>query len=399
MMGGGGNTQGGTSITPTLFQGKQINTITPKIGKTINPALSKQLSSEELQKKLPIVAPDFTLDYSPRMQKYVASIQSEDARVSYEEWLAQNPPYQQELQMQNVIISQQSLKELDEVLDAEAKDPMTPEKKAIRDTKALNDIITNVINLPEELMKIQSNEEITPIVPTPTIVIPTPTSSPLVINLPLNNLLPNPLTPLSPKALSFKNSIATCLTNRSTYDTASTQTGMPWEILAAIHYIEGGCGANKSLVSGRTIGVNEPDLATSGGCTGTIVGPGVPIPLPGGGCGFSSLLDTAIYAALHLKGKVGGKNPSNFQELAMAFSRYNGGWYEGQGNSNCGKTPYVSCPRLFFGEDNAYVMNMFDERHETMYLVYCADNTLCSPPRLFSRPGTATVIRLLTNQL
>ena len=399
MIQGGGNSQGTASITPTLVQGRQGIGITPRVGANVTPSVGNQVSPEELQKKLPIVAPDFTLSYSPRMQKYVASINSEESQLSYEEWVSQNPSYQQELQEQNVIISQQSLKELNAVLDEEAANPMTPEKKAIRDTKALNDIITNVMNLPQKLMEIQGEKEVIPISQTPTAIItaipslpPIPLETPITAGSP-NNLLPNPLNPLSSKALQLKNSINPCLANRSIYESASSHTGMPWEILAAIHYIEGGCGANKSLASGRIIGTNEPDIMRGGGCEKN-AGPGLPTPLPGNkGCGFLTLLDSAIFAADHLRGKI-GKIPSNFQELVMALS-----WYNGGGNSNCGKTPYANCPKLFNGEDDPYALSMFDEKHAAMYLVYCADLTRCNPPRLFTRPGVVTVIRLLTNQL
>ena len=198
---------------------------------------------------------------------------------------------------------------------------------------------------------------------------------------------------LSTKALRFKESVRSCLTNESVYKSASAQSGIPWEILVAIHYNEGSCGQNKSLVSGRLIGTNEPDIVRGGGCSSGRSGPGIPIPLATGGCGFNTLLDSAIYAGNHLKGKI-GKIPSNFQELAKAFSRYSGG-----GNSNCGSTPYTYCPELFEGEDDAYVINMFDQKHETMYLVYCADLTKCNPARIHLRPGVATIIRLVTNQL
>ena len=402
MMQGGGNPQGGVIITPTLFQGRQINTVTPKEGRTpgsttpLQTPVVTQLSAEELQKKLPIVAPEFTLSYSPRMQKYVASLNNNEvSKLSYDEWVVQNPSFQQELQVQNVIIAQQSLEELEAVLNAEAADPMTPEKKAIRDTKILNDIIRNVKNLPQELMNIQTTPFPSSIVPSlsPTIS-PLPTITPIgAVRTSTTDLLPNPLEPISSKALGFKKSIEKCYENKSIYDTAAAQTGIAWEILVALHYNEGGCQANRSLVSGRIIGVNEPDIVRNGGCTSGRSGPGIPIPLPEGGCGFPTLLDSALYAGNHFKKNI-GKIPSNFQELAKAFSKYSGG-----GNSNCGKTPYSSCPRLFEGEDDAYVMNMFDAKHESMYLVYCADLTRCNPINLHGRPGVATIIRLITNQL
>lgn len=180
-----------------------------------------------------------------------------------------------------------------------------------------------------------------------------------------------------------------CLSNKSTYQQASSATGVPWQVLAGIHHREGSCGTNKSLVSGRTIGVVEPDVPSST-CSSQRIETGKPIPV-GNGCGFASLLDSAIYAGNHLKGKIGSKVPETSEELIKALSRYNGG-----GNANCGKTPYANCPKKFYGEDDSYVMNLFDEKHTPMYVVYCADFTLCNPPRKDSRPGVATAIRFIS---
>ena len=400
MMQGGGNPQNTTTIIPTLFQGRQINTVTPKVGRTpgtTTPIQSSntQLSAEELQKKLPIVAPDFTLIYSGRMQRYVATVQSDEARFSYDEWLAKNPSYVNELQ--NTIVTKQSLEELNAALDEGKKNILSPEKKAVQDSKELSQTLNMINNLPYTLMNGLMRNELTPTPMPKKQAIPIPTQPitilPTATSAISSDLLPNPLNPLSSKALSFKKAIEKCYENRAIYDVAATQTGIAWEILAALHYNEGACQANRSLVSGRIIGVNEPDIVRAGGCSSGHSGPGIPIPLLDGGCGFPTLLDSAIYAGNHFKKNV-GKIPTNFQELAKAFSRYSGG-----GNSNCGKTPYISCPRLFEGEDDAYVMNMFDKKHEVMYLVYCADLTRCDPVRLHGRPGVATIIRLITNQL
>lgn len=177
----------------------------------------------------------------------------------------------------------------------------------------------------------------------------------------------------------------TCLINREYYNAASVVTQVPWEVLAGIHYREGSCNPQNSSVGGRRIGSVEPDVRS---CTPNNV-PGQPIPI-GNGCGFSSLYSSLIYTGNHLKAKI-GKVPSNFPELTQALSRYNGG-----GNSNCrGNTPYQYCPALFPGEDDAYVMNRFDDKHTPMYLRYCADHTLCNPPREFSGLGALTVASAL----
>jgi len=417
------NQGGGASVTPTLYQGQREEGYDSQTGRTnsntgsttssgnsgtLNGVEGVQMSAEEFQKKLPIISPEFTLDYSDRMQKYVATLQGDSetgdtaiSEAAYIQWQENNPPYQNELQ--NTVITKQSITELNAALDYAKKNELTPEKKAQRDAKSFTDTLNVLINLP--FMFMQSNPDPTlspeptsiPIIrlrPSPSISTspsspPTPSSKPSSSN----TLLPNPLPAISSKALRFKQSISSCLINRAVYEEASSKTGVSWEILAALHYNEGSCISSNSLVSGRKIGENEPDIVRSGGCSSGSSGPGIPFPLPGGGCGFKTLLDTAIYAGNHFKGKI-GKAPSSFEELAKAFSRYNGG-----GNSNCGKTPYTSCPRLFEGEDDPYVVSMFDKKYEGMYLVYCADRTKCTPPRAYERPGAATIIRLMVNQI
>lgn len=154
----------------------------------------------------------------------------------------------------------------------------------------------------------------------------------------------------------------------NTYAAAEKETGVPCEILAGIHFVEADNNPNGSLVSGRRLGTPEPDA---------------------GGKVFKSLLETAKYAGDHLKGKVGG-NISDVQDAITALSRYNGG-----GNSNCQAgypypIPYGGCPKLFEGEDDPYPLNFVDGKHNTMYLLYCADHTACVP-QVFMRPGSFTV--------
>lgn len=217
------------------------------------------------------------------------------------------------------------------------------------------------------------------------------------------SLLPNPLPEVTNSARGYENSVRTnCLPNQAVYQAVSAASGLPWEVLAGVHYIEGGCRADASLVSGRTIGSIEPDVGTN--CTQTQTDPGDPIAIVDengqSGCGFSSLENSAHYAARHLKGAIGGRVPANYQELASALERYNG-----LGNRNCRSdllnqldSPPPYCPPAFPGDDHIYPMNYFDANHETMYLVYCADHTPCSPPRVYRRPGVLAIIRLLVEQ-
>ena len=94
--------QGGASITPTLYQGQQGG-YTPQTGRTnstsgSNSSLETQITSEEFKTKLPIISPEFTLDYSDRMQKYVATLQGDEetgdttvSELAYTQWQDNNP--------------------------------------------------------------------------------------------------------------------------------------------------------------------------------------------------------------------------------------------------------------------------------------------------------------------
>lgn len=176
----------------------------------------------------------------------------------------------------------------------------------------------------------------------------------------------------------FESSIKPNLTPElmNTYAAAEKETGVPCEILAGIHFVEADLNPNGSLVSGRPLGTAEPDA---------------------GGAVFNTLLDSAIHAGEELKGKVGG-TLGDAQTAITALSRYNGG-----GNSNCQlgypyPIPYGGCPRLFEGEDDIYPMSFLDPKHDTMYLLYCADYTACEP-QVFERPGSFTVALNVYNSM
>lgn len=169
---------------------------------------------------------------------------------------------------------------------------------------------------------------------------------------------------------------------------AAATTGIPCEMLVGVHYIEGSWADNRSFISGRLIGDIETDVRDAALCTshgGNFVG---------NGCIFSNLQDTANYAGDLIKDKIAAltgqrRAPSNFAEMIGAMSYYNGG-----GNANCGKSvSYTSpCPPPI-GIDDPYAMSHFDSEHASMYLIYCADFTLCNPPQLFSRDGAATAAK------
>jgi hypothetical protein len=133
------------------------------------------------------------------------------------------------------------------------------------------------------------------------------------------------------------------------YAQAEKKTGVPCEVLAGVHHMEGSNNMNQSLQNGG---------ALSG-----------------------SLLQSAIQAGNEIKAKVGGNS------LIKALSYYNGG-----GNRNCGRgVGYTGpCPPPI-GIDDPYPMAWLDSQHLNMWLIYCADYTQCSPFPPFERPGALAV--------
>jgi lysozyme family protein len=194
---------------------------------------------------------------------------------------------------------------------------------------------------------------------------------------------------LSETAARFMGNIAACIQNRSVYEVAANSTGVNWQLLAGIHFREGGCNPNSSLVSGRTIGEMEPDITSD--CSSDDPN-SLTIPI-NGGCGFRNITDSAIYAGYHLIGKI-GRVPSNYADMVRAASRYNGG-----GNANCGvATPYQYCPVEFEGDDDPYAMSMLDDKHKEMYVIYCEDGVPNTNgcPRLDGNPGVLTATQLVS---
>lgn len=127
-------------------------------------------------------------------------------------------------------------------------------------------------------------------------------------------LEPNPKKPSS-KAQFLWNGINSKLTPDvvSAYTEAEKQTGVPCEVLAGIHFEEGGNNPNQDLQSGA--------------------------PLNG-----RSLTSSAIQAAEEIKQKVGGTIDS-LDTLIKAMSRYNGG-----GNTNCQSGSSTNCPATTNGK-------------------------------------------------
>jgi len=137
------------------------------------------------------------------------------------------------------------------------------------------------------------------------------------------------------------------------YGQVEASTGIPCEIVAGIHWIEGSMSPIQSLFDG-------------GGLRG-------------------SLLEDAIAAMEHLKSKMGmiGRPADqvqlDYQTLLMGLARYNG-----PGNGNCTSNHLGeerptrwreagNCPVSMEGDDHIYPVNWIDNRHQEMDLIFCMD--------------------------
>lgn len=235
---------------------------------------------------------------------------------------------------------------------------------------------------------------VSPSAPTPTPLkstTPTPTKEDCPTDQDIAKLLPNPLSPISANGLSSKSNILSkCLKNKETYYQVSCKTKVPWQLIAGIHYTEGGCDSSLSVDSGRPFGTKEPDLDSY---YPKKCGPGIPkgtagyIFIPPDGCGFENLYDSALFSAYEIMARAGNKPPDSLQNLVKTLVYFNT-----PDNANCPNTPYKYCPPLYFGEDHPYVFNWFDDRHSVMYVPHCST---CTNNTVHLAPGVLTVVRIL----
>jgi hypothetical protein len=135
------------------------------------------------------------------------------------------------------------------------------------------------------------------------------------------------------------------------YGFASANTGIPCEVLAGIHFMEGGNETTQSLEDGHII--NEEDLP-------------------------ADALDVAERLASNISKRV---EIWEFKDYVRAISVRNGG-----GNRNClapltpwGKDRTPSpCDNLpFYAYDDEYPMSYMTHDHAHMFIRYCYDSILC----------------------
>ena len=207
-------------------------------------------------------------------------------------------------------------------------------------------------------------------------------------------------TKVTTEAMQYIGLAEKCAQNMPMYIQAARQGGLPENlaaVLAGIHYIEGSCNLNQSLRNGFQIGL--PDAQGGLKCTSQDTGPGIPIPI-GSGCGFATVLDSAIWAARHFVGR--NSVPQSLQQLVDAYGLYNG-----IGNNACGDyNYYISdkyhwCPEKFKGEAHPYGMNymgaLFSEYKDYQWFVlFCHDGRLCAKNEIkaYTRPNAAMIALL-----
>lgn len=149
------------------------------------------------------------------------------------------------------------------------------------------------------------------------------------------------------------------VTNCPVYTSSAERYGIPWQTLAAIHFREGGFNPNGSVISGRDIGVEEPDQ-------GNII--------------FASLQESADKGAEVLIGKNGSivqQNPPD-DIVKDAFFGYNG-------RARCYGSP----------DGSPYVMNNYDAAHMRMNIIK-TDGGPCEC--CDDRPGAFVIYKILKGE-
>lgn len=175
----GGASQSNTTPIPTQYavDGRSPRSTSGSSTQSQKQSQSTPLSQAEFRHILPILTPDFTIDYAERLDKYVVHLQTENADKAYNEWLQQNPTYADELAEHNTVIAQQSIKELNEALDFAAGTKLSPEQKAKKDAEIFTQTLNTLINFPYMLLNTftNSSDSVEPAITPPPQTSPTST--------------------------------------------------------------------------------------------------------------------------------------------------------------------------------------------------------------------------------
>ncbi len=320
---------------------------------------------DDAKTKVPFETKDYEVDYLPAVDQIVVSKKTSNAVDEAQKWIEENELDEVDKELDEAVIyTDLPLNEYEFLTDKFQDDPVNlpdqsipggentideakPSSEQTKDVQLLSDLLKTLL----------------------TFDLGGGGGGGTFSSVPGNLMTDSLDSPVAPSAESQKAYIlSACAANAPVYQQAEAATGVGWPVIAAIHYREGSCRSNSSVVSGEILGTRNPD----------------------GNGTFTNLLDSAIYAANFLKSKAGGAVPTSLPDLAHALGNYNG-----TGNKNCGRSPYTNCPPRFDNDDHNYAMALFDSAHEQMYIIYCANGVRCNPPRPEKRPGATTVIRLL----
>ncbi len=171
-----------------------------------------------------------------------------------------------------------------------------------------------------------------------------------------------------------QNEISNIEKNKPIYQVAAEKAGIPWEMLAAVHYREANNSSNGSLISGQASGTPEPDQ---------------------GGKIYHSLQETADEAARILQQKVNNQLTSDTTDSVLIKDAFFG--YNDRADTYRDQAERFGFDRKTQGyEGSPYVMSGFDAaRTSTMLWIHC-DHCAASLPA-DTRLGAYVVYLLLIN--
>ncbi len=147
--------------------------------------------------------------------------------------------------------------------------------------------------------------------------------------------------------------------NKPIYENAAKSVGIPWQMIAAVHFREAGCDPTRSTVSGEKLGTRNPDDGQT----------------------YYTLEQAAKRTAEKLKSLVKAVYGFDLNEsptddvLGYAFLAYNRGYMYRNGlNANGRPCPNQNEARNTPYDKSPYVVNFIDENHQNMNWNGCIDS-------------------------
>ena len=168
--------------------------------------------------------------------------------------------------------------------------------------------------------------------------------------------------------------------NKPLYESVAKEAGIPWQMLASVHYREANCDPNKSSVSGEDLGTVNAD-------TGQV---------------YTTLEQSLKASAEKLKsllkavyGLEINENP-NDETLGWSFLSYNRGFMYKNGigcaNDKCTETKPCPGQEGTYYDKSPYVVNFIDKDHRNMHWNGCIDHDFTNAD---SRPGALTLYKAI----